>query len=143
MKLVREVNEDPAPLVLDDPDALAVMQAVEKHNCRILFGDNADRIAHFKGRLAAKGLSDKEYCIVLLNVDDVHGGPIADVLMPGFDWQAVRDQGQVPIARGLADRLWLQEVVSTFDDLASAKLRDLEGTVVLVVDRGVAEVFPA
>lgn len=143
MKIVREIHESPAPLVLDDPDALAVFRAVEKHNCKILFEDSAERVQYFKGRMSERKLDPKEFCIVLLNVDDPHGGAIADILMPGHDWQAVRDTGAVPVARGLAGRPALTDVILSFDKEAGEKLRDLEGLVVLVVDRGVAEVFPA
>jgi hypothetical protein len=137
------VKEVDGRLVLDDPDALAVMRAVEKHNCRVLLDDSSERVQYFKGRMIERGLPTKEFCIVLLNVDDRHGGPIADLLMPGHDWQAYRDQGQLPVARGMASRGALSEIVASFDKEAGDKLRDLEGPVVLVVDRGVAEVFPA
>ena len=62
-------------LVLDDPDAVAVIHAVEKHNCRNTFELNADRVVHFKNRLAERGMTADQAVIVLLNVDDVHGGP--------------------------------------------------------------------
>lgn len=143
MRLVQEVNEDDV-LVLDDPDAVAVMRAVEKHNCRTLFEDSAERVEYFKGRLAIRGLDPKDFCIVLLNVDDPHGGSITEILMPGngAQWQSLRDQGMTPIARGMASRQDLSEIVKTFDKEAGEKLQSMEGTVVLVVDRGVAEVFP-
>src|SRR6185436_4774477 len=48
--------------------------------------------------------------VVLLNVDDVHGGPIADMLMPGHNWQEIRDRGEVPFARGLAMRSGIQNL---------------------------------
>jgi hypothetical protein len=143
MKVVREVNEDEPQLVLDDPDAFAMVRAIEKHNCGIVFKDSVERVQYFKGRMSERRLDPKEFCIVLLNVDDRYGGPIANMLMPGHDWQAVRDQGLLPIARGMASRGALSDVVLSFDKEAGEKLRNMEGIVVLVVDRGVAEVFPA
>jgi len=137
---VREVD---GRLVLDDPDALAVLRAVEKHNCRLTFEGQAERVRHFAARIAEKGLSPKDVVIVLICVDDPHGGPMADALMPGSDWQSVRDQGQVPFARGLAGRSGVRETVGLFDPEAAEKLSGIEGAAVVVVDRGVAEAFPA
>ena len=138
--VVREVN---GQLVLDDPDARAVIGVVSKHNCKNTLEINADRVAHFKNRLAERGMTAKQAVIVLLNVDDVHGGPLADVLMPGYDWQEIRDRGEVPFARGLAMRDGIQDVLGAFDKDAAKKLKGMTEVAVVVVDHGVAEVFAA
>lgn len=138
--VVREID---GKLVLDDPDAVAVIHAVEKHNCRNTLQLNADRVAHFKQRLADRGMTASDAVIVLLNVDDVHGGPLAEVLMPGHNWQEIRDRGEIPFARGLAMREGIQEALGTFDKEAAEKLQGMTEVAVVVVDRGVAEVFPA
>lgn len=141
MAVVREID---GQLVLDDPQAVAVFRAVNKHNCQGTFNTNADRVAHFKNRMAERGMSADQVVIVLVNVDDVNGGPLADALMPGTDWQSFRDQGQVPFARGLAGRPGIQEIVAAFDKEAAEKLEAmLDIPAVVVVDHGVAEVFPA
>jgi hypothetical protein len=129
-------------LVLDDPDAVAVIKAVEKHNCRLTLEAHAERVAYFKRRAIAKGVDD--VVIVLLNVDDAVGKEIAEMLMPGQDamWQTLRDSGQVPFARGLAKREGIQSVVSDLDAEAGEKLLAMKGQVaVVVVDHGVVEVF--
>ncbi|HEY4475331.1 MAG TPA: hypothetical protein VJB92_01235, partial [Candidatus Paceibacterota bacterium] len=69
--VVREVD---GKLVLDDPDAVAMIHAVGKHNCKNTLELNADRVKHFKRRLAERGMTADKAVIVLLNVDDVHGG---------------------------------------------------------------------
>ena len=131
-------------LVLDDPEALAVIKAVEKHNCRNTLELNADRIAHFKQRLVDRNMSADEAVIVVINVDDIHGGPLADALMPGHNWQEIRDRGEIPFARGLVVRDGIRECLEHFDFEAATKLHKMTGTaVVVVVDHGVAEVFPA
>lgn len=135
--VVREID---GKLVLDDPDALGVIRAVEKHNCRLLFDANRERIDHFIER--ARVLGQADVVIVILNVDDVHGGPIAELLMPGHDWQAYRDRGEIPIARGLAGRGGIEDAIRFFDEEAADKLRDMDALSVVVVDRGVAEVLP-
>ena len=130
-------------LVLDDPNAVAVVHAVEKHNCHNTLEMNADRVKHFKNRLAERGMNAEQAVIVLLNVDDVHGGPLADFLMPGHNWQEIRDKGEIPFARGLAMRKGIQEALVAFDTEAATKLQDMTDVAVVVVDRGVAEVFAA
>lgn len=82
--------------------------------------------------------------IVLLNVDDVHGGPLAKRLMPQADpkdWQDFRDRGEVPFARGLVSREFIQKALNDFDREAALKLSRITGVAVVVVDHGVAEVF--
>ena len=138
--VVREVD---GQMVIDDPVAVGVIQAVEKHNCRNTLELNADRVAHFKRRLGERGMTAKDAVITVINVDDVHGGPIADALMPGTNWQEIRDRGEVPFARGLAMREGIQGLLDTFDKEAADKLRQMTDVAVVVVDHGVAEVFSA
>ncbi|MFA6458978.1 MAG: hypothetical protein WCV79_01090 [Candidatus Paceibacterota bacterium] len=138
--IVRKVN---GKLVLDDPEALAVARAIAKSNCRITLEQNADRVQHFKNRIRERGLSAEQVLIVLLNVDDPHGGPIAELLMPGHNWQEYRDKGEVPFARGLAQRSGIEEIIGKFDTEAAKKLSETKDIAVAVVDHGVAEVFEA
>lgn len=138
--VVREID---GQLVLDDPDALALFRAVSKHNCNGTLSLNTDRVEHFKRRLVERGMTTDDAVIVLVNVDDVHGGPLADALMPGFNWQEIRDRGEVPFARGLANREGIQGMLGTFDKDAATKLQNIIGGSVVVVDHGVAEVFAA
>lgn len=140
MAIVRKID---GQLVLDDPVALAIIQANGKQNCHNTFTLNADRVKHFKNRLAEKNMTAKDAVIVILNVDDIHGGPIADALMPGFNWQEIRNQGEVPFARGLAMREGIQEILRGFDEEAAKKLQEMSEVAVVVVDHGVAEIFAA
>ncbi len=131
-------------IVLDDPQAVAVFRAVAKHNCRNTFDVNVERVIHFKNRMIERGLRAQDVVIVLVNANDVHGGALADDLMPDTDWQQYRDMGQVPFARGLAQREGIMAFLSNFDVEATKKLEALvEVPSVVVVDHGVAEVFPA
>ncbi len=138
--VLREVDGE---LVLHDPEAYAIIQAVGKHNCKNTLDMNAERVIHFKKRHAELGKTPDDMVIIILNVDDAHGAQLADVLMPGYDWQSVRDQGAVPFARGLAGRDGIMETIGTFDKDAASKLREMSEVAVVVVDHGVAEVFTA
>ena len=133
-------------ILLDDPVALAVARAVGKHNCRVTFEAQADRVAHFKQRIADRGEPQGDCVIVLLNVDDLYGGALAEILVPGHGaaWQAMRDGGLVPFARGLARRDGIEDFVSVLDPEAAGKLRAMRDKVaVVVMDHGVVEIFEA
>ena len=137
------VYEIDGQLVLDDPQAAAIIRAVHKHNCQNTFDMSIDRVAHFKQRLSERGMTAEQAVIVILNVDDMHGGPLADVLMPGHNWQEIRDRDEVPFARGLAMRGGIEDAIRVFDTEAADKLQSMSEVAAVVVDHGVAEVFAA
>ena len=118
--VIREVD---GHLVLDDPAALAVVRGVAKHNCRAILEMHADRVIHFRGRLEHHHATSGDQVIVIINVDDPHGGPMADVLMPGHDWQPMRDAGMVPFARGLAGRDGLLQSVPDQESRSAGRRR--------------------
>lgn len=135
-------EDEDGNLVLDDPTARGMIEAVSKHNCAQTYYDQLDRVLYFKHRMITRCDDPNDICIVLLNVDDVHGGPIASILMPTFDWQQYRDRGEVPFARGLAGRHGIQDILSSFDVEAAVKLSEMKDKVaVVVVDHGAAAVF--
>jgi hypothetical protein len=129
--------------VLIDPEGAAVARAVGKHNCKGTREMNSDRVAHFKRRVSELGRSPADTVIVLLNVDDANGCVIADMLMPGFNWQEIRDRGEVPFARGLAVKDGIVEALSLFDRDAASELQSASTLSVVVVDHGVAAIFAA
>jgi len=130
-------------IVLDDPQALALVRVVGRHNCRGTLEANADRVAHFARRMAERGDSADAVLIVILNVDEPLGEFLASALMPGHDWQAYRDRGEVPFARGLAGRAGLADVLAECDTEAAQTLGATTGLAVVVVDHGAIAVFAA
>lgn len=130
-------------LILDDPTALGMIQGIGKVNCEATLRMNADRIPHFKRRVAERGMNPSEVAILVFNADDRHGSQMLDIMFSGHDWQAMRDRGEIPFGRGIGYREVLVELVEQFDKEAAEKLRTMQELVVLVVDHGVAEVFPA
>lgn len=137
------VTEEDGQTVLHDPDGLAMIQAVDKHNCKATLEMNGERVEHFLSRMRTLGRSADDVVIVLLNVDDPNGSALAEVLMPGHNWQEIRDRGEVPFARGLAGRDGIQRVLDLLDPTAAEKLRTSTEPSVVVLDYGVAEVFAA
>lgn len=128
---------------LDVPGVIAEATAVGKRNCKKTLRTNTDKVAHYKYRLAKRGFSAYEVVIVLLNVDDMYGGQLADTLMPDHNWQKIRNCGEVPFARGLVMRDFMQEALEAFDREAAAKLSKMTDVAVVVVDYQVAEIFSA
>lgn len=137
------VIEVDGQIMLDDPDAVEMVRAINRANLTGFRDQNRERIEYFRGRVKALGKTSEEVVIVLLNVDDPIGGKLASILMPDHDWQAYRDRGEIPIARGLAMRDGIQDALGAFDGLAAAKLKawDFKRPAVVAVDQGVAEVF--
>ena len=138
------VHEVDGKLVLEDPDAVAMIRAVEKHNCLVLAKAQADRVRHFVERVKVRDLRPEDVVITIINADDARGAVLAEALMPGHDWQAYHDRGEVPLARGLAGRGGVEDFITAFDEEAGRKLREMkDDLVVVIVDRGVAEVIRA
>lgn len=132
-------------LVLVDPVAAGVIQAINQYNgksCLHTLETQLERVVHFTRRIRELGKKPTEVTIVLLNVDDPWGGSLADILMPGHDWQQYRDRGEVPFARGLAGREGLQSILDEIEPKEGTKLREAGPVVtVIVMDQGKVEVF--
>jgi hypothetical protein len=141
---VEVVNDQ---LVLVDPVAAGVIQALQQFKgnvgtCRHTLEIQLERVVHFTRRIRELGKNPIEVTIVLLNVEDPWGGLMADILMPGHDWQPYRDRGEVPFARGLAGREGMQGVLDELDPKEGAKLREAGPVVtVIVMDHGEVKVF--
>lgn len=133
-----EVN---GQLVLDDPTAVGMIRAVDKYNCLGTLKTQRERVQHFVNRMQVLERSPEDVVIVLINVDDIHGRDLAEALMPSHDWQQYRSKGEVPYARGLAERAGIQDALKLFDHDAAEKLKKHKGIAVVVVDFNTAEVF--
>jgi hypothetical protein len=136
---VREVN---GQLVLDDPDALAVIDAIGKLNCRKTLELHAERVRHLARRIIERGQTGRDLVVVVINVDDQIGRHLTEMLMPGQEamWAEMRARGETPYARGLAGREGLEAVVETLDPECCARLVAMSAAVI-VVDHGTVEAF--
>jgi hypothetical protein len=124
-----------------DRVAYAVMQEVNKANCKNTFEAQMDRVQYFKNRIAEKQLDPKSVIIILINVDSLYGSEFTDVLMPGHDWQQYRDKGEVPFGRGLVMKEGIIEMIATIDEEAAEKIKLMKEIPVVVMDYNVIEVF--
>lgn len=114
-----------------------------KQNCREALELHAERVTYFKKRIQEKGLDPHGMAIVVINVDDKNGAPIAESLMPNHDWQIYRDRGEIPFALGIVYREGLDKEVAKFDKLTARKLTEAADLPILVINTGAAEVFIA
>ncbi len=129
-------------LVLIDPAGYAMIQAVERENCRRLLRDTMlDRVEHFAQRISERGATPADLVIVILNQDDANGAALGEILMPGHDWNAYRARGEVPYARGLAERPGLQELFDASGHACAAELKAIDGIAVVMMDRGIIAAF--
>lgn len=148
--VVAYVTEENGQIILHDPAAAGVLAAVSAHNreigekcCQIIFDKNADSIERFKRIFTEKNYSTREKCLVFIQVDDYYGSVITEKLMPGYDWSPIRNAGQEPIARGIADRDFIQTALGFFADDAARRLQECPDDLVAVVVGGrTASIFP-
>lgn len=134
------VQEIDGQLVLIDPTAVEVIKAVGQHNCKNTLKLNEERVRYFAER--AKKYPPGHVVIVVINMDDPMGAVIGDALMPNYDWNAIRAQGQVPFARGLAERFGIAEILAEYDMAALAKMENIDHAIpVVVIDHGVFAIF--
>ena len=125
--------------VMRDDVAPAVIGATA---CVNLLAANSERVEHFARRIVERGDDASEVVIAVLNVNDPHGAEIADMLMPGHDWQSIRDRGETPVARGLASvaLVDLAEAITKGSRAAFDAIDHTTHAAVVVVDCGVAVV---
>lgn len=127
----------PDPEHDEDPKHIADIKAAMD-----FFGANADRVKHFKNRLKELGKSGLDTVITVIDVDDTYGGMLADALMPNHDWQQYRDAGEIPVARGLANKdgiVGFLEAAHYY--AASNELREANDIRVLVLHSAIALVL--
>ena len=130
------------PIIPDPESAATDEHLASTESAMDLFRANAERVKHFERRVGELGRSGRDTVITVLNVDDPLGGVLADILMPGHDWQRYRDAGEIPVARGLASKSGLPEFLEEAGySIAAGELAGTDDLRVLVLDSGVALVL--
>lgn len=129
--------------VLYDPAAIAIIRALSEINCRKIVAETKERLVHFAERVRVRGLSPKDVVLVLIDVDDLRGQPIAKALLPDEDWGKMREKGLAPYARGIAYRGGIEDAIGDFDPAGKAALVAIEGLAIVVVHGGIAACFEA
>lgn len=135
-------------MLLQDPASEGMIAAIEDHNrkiayanCDRIYDQNSGRIQQYRKKFDMGEYDSAQFCIVVIQVDDEHGGPISELLMPDYDWQPIRDQGLEPIARGITDRQFIHDTIAMFDENAADELDATTDCAVVVIAHSVAKVF--
>lgn len=110
-----------------------------------IFDDSAQRLSDMAYRAIHElGKNPEDIVMVAIHVDDPEWTFVADALMPGCDWQPLRDRGEKPIARGsaMADGIceMLSELVPDLAETIAAGPPDRH-LFAFVMDGGGASVY--
>lgn len=127
-------------------DALTDAQRESLSACAELLVSNADRVKHFTARVRELGRSGADTVITLINVDDPsgNGALLADMLMPGHDWQQYRDRGETPIARGLAAKESFPGILNKLGyHVAANELASNDDLRIIVLHGGTVQIMDA
>lgn len=138
-----EFITDRTGVVIPDPEIpITDEELASCQSAMDFFRGNAEHIKRFKGRVEELGRSGQDTIITLINVNDQTGAILADVLMPGVDWQRYRDAGEIPVARGLAGKDGIPDFLQEAGyPLAASDLLNTDDLMVVVLDAGVALVL--
>ena len=105
-KDAREVytNEKGKPIAYCPRDGIGItdLQRIE------FYQPNKDRLAELQARARQRG----ESVAIAIDVDDPTWRQLVDLLMPGHDWQLIRDRGESPVARGVVPTDLITKVVA-------------------------------
>lgn len=111
--------------------------------CFLTIEAQRDRVEHFIRRIGERGATGKDFVVLVINVDDETGGQWATDLMPGENWQPIRDRGEIPVARGLGGRDSVQAALAQECPEAAGELLGIPGIAIIVIDHGTITAFDA
>lgn len=118
------------------PDSICVVETgsiAADVACRRLLDLNIERVEHFRRRALERGMAPSDTLILVIDGDDRLGALIAEPIMP-TDWQApYRAVGATPVARGLASRSPVNDMLDVHLPVVGAWMRQCHTAVVLVV----------
>ena len=136
-----KVIEKDGKLLLIDPDAEAMITAINKLICNKIYLLKKDRVEYYYQRIKDKGIDPSTVTIVICNVNEPFGELLADVTMTGYDWDEIRSKGETPYAIGFVHKEGLIPMVCVYDLESCEKLKSITSYSVLVSDYGAIEVF--
>jgi hypothetical protein len=129
--------------IIPDPDKIPDSEHLERTQAAMdFFKANSGRMKHFKQRVEELGRTGRDTVITLIDVNDPVGEILAEVLMPGHDWQQYRDAGKIPIAQGLAAKSAMPDFLQSFGyETAAEELAMADDLKVIVLSAGAALVI--
>lgn len=102
------------------PIGMDLSAAAEKRHEMVV--QSYGRLQHFAYRAqTVHNLSNEDVVVTCIAVDS-RWRPLVDKLMPNENWQAIRDLGQIPVARGTAFFPICKVIAEAMPDLAEVLL---------------------
>lgn len=103
-----------------------VVDAIDMTNQRSAFYmANYDAILRLASRAQETGRTHETHVIVAIDANDSTWIELRDVLMPGHNWDAYRERGERPVARGIVPKNvfseWLYEAVPALRGMLERK----------------------
>ncbi len=114
---------------------------VNKNNYRHVFKPYSNRIERFRRHAKELNGPTGHVIILLLNVDDINGGPLSRMILPKHKWEEARSRKEKPFIRGLFTKELLCKKLDIVNTEAAEKLRDVTRLAIVVVDFNVIEIF--
>lgn len=114
--------------------------------CIEFFAAYSDRISYYVQRVEELDRSGVDTVITLINVDDPtgNGSVIANLLMPGEDWQQYRDRGEPPVALGLATKQPFPAILADMGyETASQELGSTDDLRIVLLHAGTVQILDA
>jgi hypothetical protein len=111
------VNDDGEPVAYLPKDGFGITD-IQRWE---FFQANRARLVELEQRSAQKAQEEGgAFCVVCIDVDDPAWTTLVDLLIPGHDWDAIRAQGQKPVARGVVPRSLIVAIVEEVFPAAGA-----------------------
>ena len=104
-------NEEGEPIAFCPKESLGITD-IERAQ---FFEINKKRLGEMAVRAREKAKEEgTEQCVVCIDVDDPTWAPLVEMLMPGHGphWQAFRDRGEKPVARGVVPLAPIEGIVN-------------------------------
>lgn len=102
---------------------------------------NLHHVLYFKMLMEEQELSPDKVVIVVADYDDKYGRRFAKMILPGFNWQAFKDQGGEPLALGLACRKKASKEIKRINPQLLFDLAGVKETPVVVIAEKAADIF--
>lgn len=112
-------------------------------NCYATLKVQEDRVRYFMKRIGERGMTGKDLVVLVINVNDEVGGQWAADLMPNENWQTIRDNGAIPVARGLGTRDSVEAALQDECPEAAKELQAIDDIAIIVIDFGTIVAFGA
>jgi len=101
------------------------MESAANEERERLFNENVERLTELAARaVLIRGMDPERVAVVAIHVDDPDWTDLAERLMPGTDWDAFRNQGLMPIARGSVEWGTVEYICAVCPDVSGVLDRE-------------------